>query len=195
MYKARDMRLDHTVAIKVLRPDVATDADRLRRFEQEARAAPATLDQKIKMALAYLALAGALAWAMGETHKEWTPERKSQYFRQLERGSQRHGHSSVSTFRRARWTIRSGDFVHRLSGLFGDLGASQHANGDAGGCEIGEGHWASARRRGAGGASRRPVRRGDNDRHWSETRRTSHFDDQARTADQRASTGADEIAP
>ena len=43
---------------------------------------PATLDQKIKMALAYLALAGALVWAMGETHKEWTPERKSQYFRQ-----------------------------------------------------------------------------------------------------------------
>jgi Zn-dependent protease len=42
---------------------------------------PARLDQKIKMALAYLALAGALAWAMGETHKEWTPERKSQYFR------------------------------------------------------------------------------------------------------------------
>ena len=34
------------------------------------------------MGLAYLALAGALALAMGETHKEWTPERKSQYFRQ-----------------------------------------------------------------------------------------------------------------
>ena len=43
---------------------------------------PATRDQKIKMALAYLAVAGALAWAMGETHKEWTPERKSQYFSQ-----------------------------------------------------------------------------------------------------------------
>ena len=103
--------------------------------------------------------------------------------------SQRHGHSSVSTFRRARWTIRSGDFVHRLSGLFGGPGASHHANGDAGGCEIGEGHWASARRRGAAGASRRPIRRGYNDRHWSLTRRTSHFDDQARTADQRATWG------
>jgi len=43
---------------------------------------PATFDQRIKMGLAYLALAGALAWAMGETHKEWTPERKSQYFRE-----------------------------------------------------------------------------------------------------------------
>jgi Zn-dependent protease len=43
---------------------------------------PASLDQKVKMGLAYLALAGALAWAMGETHKEWTPERKNQYFKQ-----------------------------------------------------------------------------------------------------------------
>ena len=41
---------------------------------------PATFDQKVKMGLAYVALAGALAWAMGETHKEWTPERQRQYF-------------------------------------------------------------------------------------------------------------------
>lgn len=41
---------------------------------------PATLDQRIKMGLAYLALAGALVWAMGQTHKEWTPERQGQYF-------------------------------------------------------------------------------------------------------------------
>lgn len=41
---------------------------------------PATFDQKIRMGLAYLALAGAIAWAMGETHTDWTPERKSQYF-------------------------------------------------------------------------------------------------------------------
>ena len=43
---------------------------------------PATLDQRIKMGLAYLALAGAIAWAMGETHTDWTPERKSRYFEQ-----------------------------------------------------------------------------------------------------------------
>jgi Zn-dependent protease len=41
---------------------------------------PATLDQKLKMGLAYVALAGALAWAMGETHRDWTPERQGQYF-------------------------------------------------------------------------------------------------------------------
>lgn len=41
---------------------------------------PATFDQKIKMGLAYVALAGALAWAMGETHKDWTPERQRHYF-------------------------------------------------------------------------------------------------------------------
>lgn len=41
---------------------------------------PATLEQKVTMALAYLALAGALTWAMGATHRDWTPERQSQYF-------------------------------------------------------------------------------------------------------------------
>src|SRR5438128_2339287 len=39
VYRARDIRLDREVAIKVLPADFAKDADRLRRFEQEARAA------------------------------------------------------------------------------------------------------------------------------------------------------------
>jgi TolB-like protein/predicted Ser/Thr protein kinase len=38
VYKARDTRLDRTVAIKVLPAAAADDADRLRRFEHEARA-------------------------------------------------------------------------------------------------------------------------------------------------------------
>jgi serine/threonine protein kinase len=37
VYKARDTRLDRTVAIKVLPPDVSSDADRRARFEREAR--------------------------------------------------------------------------------------------------------------------------------------------------------------
>src|SRR5437016_10327956 len=41
VYRARDTRLDREVAIKVLPPDFAKDADRLRRFEQEARATSA----------------------------------------------------------------------------------------------------------------------------------------------------------
>src|SRR5436853_87984 len=38
VYRARDTRLSRDVAIKVLPASFASDADRLRRFEQEARA-------------------------------------------------------------------------------------------------------------------------------------------------------------
>jgi serine/threonine protein kinase len=41
VYRARDSRLDRDVAVKVLPSVYATDADRLRRFEQEARASGA----------------------------------------------------------------------------------------------------------------------------------------------------------
>src|SRR5215470_8625799 len=41
VYRARDTRLDRVVAIKVLPESVAGDAERLRRFEQEARAVAA----------------------------------------------------------------------------------------------------------------------------------------------------------
>src|SRR5258708_3857858 len=38
VYRARDTRLDRTVAVKVLSADVAADPDRRARFEREARA-------------------------------------------------------------------------------------------------------------------------------------------------------------
>ena len=41
VFRARDTRLDREVAIKVLPADFARDADRLKRFEQEARATSA----------------------------------------------------------------------------------------------------------------------------------------------------------
>ncbi|NQT80070.1 MAG: serine/threonine protein kinase [Candidatus Aminicenantes bacterium] len=41
VYRARDVRLDRPVAIKVLKPDLTADRDRQRRFLQEARAASA----------------------------------------------------------------------------------------------------------------------------------------------------------
>src|SRR6516225_9930121 len=41
VYRARDPRLGRDVAIKVLPAEFSVDADRLRRFEQEARAAAA----------------------------------------------------------------------------------------------------------------------------------------------------------
>src|SRR5438309_6837766 len=41
VWRARDTRLDREVAIKVLPASFANDSDRLRRFEQEARATSA----------------------------------------------------------------------------------------------------------------------------------------------------------
>ena len=41
VYKAKDHKLDRYVVVKVLRPELAEDPERLRRFEQEARAASA----------------------------------------------------------------------------------------------------------------------------------------------------------
>ena len=37
VYRARDARLDRDVAIKVLPPEAIADADRLARFDREAR--------------------------------------------------------------------------------------------------------------------------------------------------------------
>ena len=41
VYRASDQRLERDVALKILKPSLANDPDRLRRFEQEARAAAA----------------------------------------------------------------------------------------------------------------------------------------------------------
>src|ERR671925_589109 len=41
VYRARDPRLRREVALKVLAPQLASDPDRIRRFEQEARASGA----------------------------------------------------------------------------------------------------------------------------------------------------------
>ncbi len=42
VYKAKDTRLDRTVAIKVLPPELVSDPDRKRRFVQESAASTST---------------------------------------------------------------------------------------------------------------------------------------------------------
>ena len=49
VYRALDSRLNREVAIKVLPADFAKDEDRLRRFEQEARATSAADAAKAKV--------------------------------------------------------------------------------------------------------------------------------------------------
>ncbi|HEY6050734.1 MAG TPA: serine/threonine protein kinase, partial [Thermoanaerobaculia bacterium] len=41
VYRARDVRLSRDIAVKVLPAGISADAERLRRFEKEARAASA----------------------------------------------------------------------------------------------------------------------------------------------------------
>ena len=51
VYKARDTRLDLTVATKVLPTELSADPDRLRRFEREARAVASLNHPHILMGL------------------------------------------------------------------------------------------------------------------------------------------------
>ena len=50
VYKAKDLKLGRDIAIKVLRENLASDPERLRRFEQEARAASSLNHPNIEMA-------------------------------------------------------------------------------------------------------------------------------------------------
>ena len=47
VYRASDEQLQREVAIKLLKPELASDQDRLRRFQQEARAAAALNHENI----------------------------------------------------------------------------------------------------------------------------------------------------
>ena len=74
VYRAHDTRLDREVAIKVLPESLTSDPDRLRRFEQEARAA-AALNHPNILAVYQMATEGNVSYMVtelldGETLRE-----------------------------------------------------------------------------------------------------------------------------
>ncbi|MGH9199909.1 MAG: serine/threonine-protein kinase, partial [Vicinamibacterales bacterium] len=74
VYRARDTRLNRTIAIKVLPSDVASDPDRLRRFQQEAQAASALNHPNILTIYDIGQEAGvsfiAMEWVQGKTLRD-----------------------------------------------------------------------------------------------------------------------------
>ena len=65
VYRARDTRLDRDVAVKVLPASLTSDPDRLRRFEQEARAA-AALNHPNILAVYQMATQGGVSYLVSE---------------------------------------------------------------------------------------------------------------------------------
>jgi serine/threonine protein kinase len=62
VYRARDLKLGRQVALKLLPPEVATDPERLARFEREARIL-ATLNHPNVAALYQLEGNGSWSWS------------------------------------------------------------------------------------------------------------------------------------
>src|SRR5262249_53550210 len=65
VYRARDPRLGRDVAVKILPSSISTDAERLRRFEQEARAT-ATLNHPNILAVYDIGTDAAASYVVSE---------------------------------------------------------------------------------------------------------------------------------
>ncbi len=88
VWRALDERLGRRIAIKVLPPEFATDADRLRRFEQEARATAALSHPNI-LAIHDVGLHDGAPYIVeelleGETLREWTRRERLPWRRSVE---------------------------------------------------------------------------------------------------------------
>ncbi len=74
VYRAHDTRLDREVAIKVLPESLTSDPDRLRRFEQEARAA-AALNHPNILAVYQMATHDGVSYMVDRTARRRDPAR------------------------------------------------------------------------------------------------------------------------
>lgn len=105
VYRARDSRLGREVAVKVLPGDLASDPDRVRRFEQEARAA-STLNHTNILTVHDIGIESGVAYLVtellrGETLRDamsrgaMTPERASSIAVQVSRGLAAAHHAGI----------------------------------------------------------------------------------------------------
>lgn len=62
VYKARDIRLNRLVALKILRPELSSDPAEIRRLEQEARATAAVNDPHVVQVFSSAQITASFIW-------------------------------------------------------------------------------------------------------------------------------------
>jgi|GEM_PF-579240 len=92
VYRARDMRLDRTVALKVLPPALALDQERMKRFTREAKAASALSHSNVATIFEMGEAEGvrfiAMEYVSGQTLSDWAGKRTVELGRIIDVGIQ-----------------------------------------------------------------------------------------------------------